>query len=64
MLDDKKIHTTLNLSEPLIKEASRLLKMKNKTDVIHEALRRSIDAEKLLRHALRWVGKGRIRSYE
>ena len=59
-----RIHTTLNLSRDLITQAQRLFKDKTKTEIIHEALRRLIQVEKLEGHVKKWRGKGRIRSYE
>lgn len=59
----EKIHTTLNLSRTLIREAGRLFRDKSKTEIIHEALRRMIRMEKLDRHLKQWKGKGAFRSY-
>lgn len=64
LIRDKKIHTTLNLSASLINEATKLFEDKTKTEIIHEALRRMIAAEKLKNHALKWAGKGQIETYE
>lgn len=59
----ERIHTTLNLSKPLIREARRLFKGKTNTEIIHEALERWIRMNKLERHIKKWAGKGRFRSY-
>jgi hypothetical protein len=61
---EKRTHTTLNLSSRLIKEASKLFREKSKTEIIHEALERMIQAEKLERHLKQWKGKGAFHSYE
>lgn len=57
---DKRIHTTLNLSATLINEAVKIFHDMTKTEVIHEALRRMVRAEKLKNHAMQWAGNVRI----
>ncbi len=58
------VHTTLNLSTPLIREAKKLFADRTKTEIIHEALERLITTEKLLRHLQKWAGKGHFKDYE
>lgn len=57
-------HTTLNLSDRLIREAQKIFRDRSKTEIIHEALERLITQEKAVRHFKKWAGKGRFRSYE
>lgn len=59
----EKVHTTLNLSKQLMKEAMRLFKDKTKTEIIHEALTRMIQSTKLQEHLRNWAGKGNFKSY-
>lgn len=63
MHSQSKVHTTLNLSRPLMKEAKLLFKDKTKTQIIHEALDRLIKAEKLSQHFKKWQGKGSFKSH-
>lgn len=63
-LTGQKVHTTLNLSKKLINEALKLFAGKNKTEIIHEALDKMVQTEKLGRHFKKWKGKGDFKSYE
>lgn len=58
-----KVHTTINLSKPLMREALELFKDKSKTEIIHEALKELIRREKIACHVKKWAGKAHIRSY-
>ncbi|HBF13697.1 MAG TPA: hypothetical protein DDW49_10005 [Deltaproteobacteria bacterium] len=60
---DKRTHTTLNLSDHLINEALKVFKGLTKTEVIHEALKRVVQMEKMDRHLKHWKGKGRFKSH-
>lgn len=60
----EKVHTTLNLSGRLIGEAKRLFQDMTKTEIIHEALRRMIQTERLQQHVKKWKKKGSFESYE
>lgn len=62
-IGDERVHTTLNLSVRLVKEASRLFKDKSKTEIIHEALARLIQMEQFRQHVMKWSGKGHFKSY-
>ncbi len=57
---EERVHTTLNLSKRLIREAESLFKDKTKTEIIHEALGEAIRKEKFARHIHQWAGKGKI----
>jgi len=58
---EETVHTTLNLSSRLIREAQTLFKDKTKTEIIHEALEEAVRRKKLEGHVKKWAGKGRIR---
>ncbi len=58
------IHTTINISLPLMKKAMKLFKGKTKTQIIHESLERMIQSESLEKHFRTWKGKGKFKSYE
>lgn len=58
------VHTTLNLSKSLIREAQRLFKQKSKTQIIHEALRYLVMTKKMENHLIKWQGKGSFKNYE
>ncbi len=60
---DERIHTTLNLSRRLIKEAQRLFGNKSRTELIHEALEEMIRRKNLIHHIKKWAGRGKIHSY-
>lgn len=62
-LESKTKHTTLNLSQTLITQAMKLLGDSNKTQVIHEALRRLVYAERLKNHAEKWGGKLKLAAH-
>lgn len=57
------VHTTLNLSRDLIREAKKIFKNKTKTQIIHEALQLMIQMEKTHKHFQRYKGKGSFKSY-
>ena len=57
------VHTTLNLSKSLMEEAREIFGDKTKTEIIHDALKRMIQSEKLKKHFKKWVGKGAFRSH-
>ena len=60
---DQKVHTTLNLSKRLIKEAKKLFGDKTNTEIIHEALEEMIRRKSLIYTVKKWAGKGKIHSY-
>lgn len=64
ILMSEKIHTTLNLSKQLMKDAMKLFKNKTKTEIIHEALARMIQSTKLQQHFKNWMGKGNFKYYD
>ncbi|MBI4411293.1 MAG: type II toxin-antitoxin system VapB family antitoxin [Deltaproteobacteria bacterium] len=57
------VHTTINLSRRMMKEAGRLFKNRTKTEIIHEALGRMIQMEKFKQHLKKWGGKGHIKDH-
>ena len=59
---EAKTHTTINLSSHLIEEAQQIFKEMSKTEIIHEALRRMLQAEKMEQHVKKWKKKGSFRS--
>jgi len=60
----QRVHTTLNLSKPLMSKARKLFKDKTQTDIIHEAVERLVQAEMLARHVKKWSGKVKVHDYE
>ncbi len=58
------IHTTLNLSAPLIKKAMKLFKGKTKTEIINESLERMVRNREIAEFFKKHAGKAKIVDYD
>lgn len=63
MKQSETIHTTLNLSAPLIKKAMKLFKGKSKTEIIHEGLEKMVKNREIEIFIRKHAGKTKIIDY-